>query len=76
VQETTAFYQKVGLIQSKDQSHLLFKGYEYFELYLNQVDKICREEAFGRLAISCADEDVQKVYEESGAFVWKKPAVL
>jgi len=43
---------------------------------LNKVDEIDRAEAFGRIAISCADDDVEKVYNESGADVLNKPVTL
>ena len=40
------------------------------------MDKIDRAEAYGRLAISCADEDVERVFKESGAKALNSPIVL
>ena len=53
-----------------------YDTYDYFELQLNQVDKIDRGEAFGRLAVSCADEDVEKVYQQGGSKILNKPITL
>lgn len=40
------------------------------------MDKIDRGEAFGRLALGCHDDDVERVYLESGAKVLNKPITL
>jgi hypothetical protein len=41
-----------------------------------EVAKIDRAEAFGRLAISCTDGDVQKVFEQSGSKILNTPVTL
>ena len=70
------FWSKIGLIQEKDTNSFGFDGYDYFKLHLNKVDAIDRAEAFGRIAIGCADEDVQNVFEKSGAKVQNEPITL
>ena len=69
------FYQKVGMQKVGDLA-LKCPGYEYFTLQLNQVDKIDRADAFGRLALSCSDADVKLVHDTSGAKVVNAPITL
>lgn len=77
LKETAAYYKKIGLTAIDEAKGLLkYDTYNYFQLGLNQVDKIDRGEAFGRLAVSCADEDVQKVFEQSGSKIQNKPVTL
>jgi len=48
-------------------------------MYLNQLPEgveLDRGDAFGRLAISCADDDVEKVQNESGAKIQNERVVL
>ena len=45
-------------------------------MLLNKVDAIDRGEAFGRIAISCTDEDVEKVFKESGSDIINPPITL
>ena len=75
-----AYYKKIGLTvvdECEDTATLIYDGYHYFQLGLNQVDApIDRGEAFGRLAVSCADEDVEKVYLTSGSKGLNKPVKL
>jgi len=44
--------------ESEDNAVFIFKALESCQLMFNKVDEIDRAEAFGRLAISCADADV------------------
>jgi len=76
VTKTTEFYQTVGFTLSQASDYLYCEGYDYFRLYLKPVQSIERGEAFGRLAVSCADEDVEKVYAESEATALNKPITL
>jgi len=73
------FYQKIGFInyynEEYDELYELMPYYDYFSLYLNRVSKIDRGESFGRLAVSCAKEDIEKVYK-CGAKKMKEPTVL
>lgn len=43
---------------------------------LNKVEAIERADAFGRIAISCTDADVEKVFKESGAKAENEPVTL
>ena len=62
------YYAKLGLLADPMRmGEFTFKGYPNFRLVLCQVDSIDRGEAFGRLAISCADDDIEKVFKESGS---------
>jgi len=74
LEKSQKFWTKVGLNQVGED--FTFKDYDYFKMRLNKVDSIDRGEAFGRIAISCADDDVQKVFEESGADVLNNPVTL
>lgn len=64
LKETVAYYKKIGLTVVDGPKGLLkYDTFDYFQLGLNQVAQIDRGEAFGRLAVACADEDVQKVHD-------------
>lgn len=76
IEETSRFWKKVGLKKDESAFKFGFDGYDYFNLYLLQVQKIDRMKAFGRIAISCTDADVEKVFKESGAKVQNKPITL
>ena len=70
VQNTSSFYQRIGLSKVQDNDGVLkYEGFDYFNLELRQVATIERKEAYGRLAVACADQDVQNVFENSGAKV-------
>ena len=71
------YYTKLGLQPSPEKKGLFtFKDYDFFYLQLNQVEKIDRAEAYGRIAISCSDADVQRVYDESGSTIINAPITL
>ena len=77
LKESIAYYKSIGLKAVDEEKGIMkYDTYDYFELHLNQVDKIERGEAFGRLAVSCADEDVEKVYQLSGSKLLNKPMTL
>ena len=76
LEDTMKFYQKVGMTKSTDNS-LECQSYEsVFKLHLNQVETIERAKAFGRIAFSCEDEDVQNVHDNGGAKVVNAPVTL
>lgn len=60
------YYTKIGLVKADapaggedaERKYLKFPGYDYFVLTLSKAASIDRGEAFGRMAFSCADEDV------------------
>lgn len=62
LEESVGFYEKVGLTKTSDNT-LVCPSYDFFTLSLFQVESIDRAKAFGRVAFSCAEEDVQKVFE-------------
>jgi hypothetical protein len=50
--------------------------HDYFILRLSKVNKVNRGEAFGRIAFSCTDKDVQTVFETSGSEIINPPITL
>lgn len=72
LEESTRYYTKIGMYvtqtvkKSEDgppsKIYMQFKGYTYFTLMLTQVESIDRADAFGRMAFSCADADVERVF--------------
>ena len=75
------YYKKLGMMGSPvpdkhGQVTLTWPGFDYFTLILSQVDSIDRGEAFGRMAFSCADDDVQTVYDQSGSDILNAPITL
>jgi len=74
------YYNKIGLGSTKGESneskYLQFKGYDYFTLILSQVNAINRGEAFGRMAFSCANADVDRVFKDSGSAIINPPVTL
>lgn len=76
LEENCRFWQKLGLKRNEPNANFSFAEYDYFKLYLQQVETIDRGDAFGRIAISCADADVEKVFQESGAKVVNPPVTL
>ena len=59
----TDYWMRIGLTQKEDGA-LTCANYEsIFELVLKEAPAIDRGEAFGRLAFSCAEPDVQTVFE-------------
>jgi len=75
LEESMRFWQKVGFTKETDNS-LVAAGHNIFSLSLHQVESIDRGEAFGRLAFSCTDADVQTVHDQSGAKVLNAPVTL
>jgi hypothetical protein len=57
LENSMSFWQMVGLDKVNDES-LKCPDFDFFTLYLNQVESIERGKAFGRLAISCHDDDI------------------
>ena len=74
MEESFRFWQKVGLTRTGE--HLHSPAHPYFKLYLNQIEAVSRGESFGRIAFACADEDVERVFKDSGATVQKSPVTL
>lgn len=64
------------LVEKADESVLKSIHHDYFILRLSKVGKINRGEAFGRIAFSCANEDVQRVFETSGSDIINPPITL
>jgi len=62
--------------QSQNNTVFVFEAYKTFQLIFSKVDHIDRAEAFGRLAISCEDSDVEKVFSESGSKFINSPITL
>ena len=76
--QAVRYWQKLGMKLHEGTTNVLsYPGYEgIFELHLHKVDYIDRGEAFGRIAFSCADEDVELVYQTSGSKILNPPVVL
>jgi len=72
---STRYWTKLGL-QPQKGSIFTFKDYPFFELSLRQVKEIDRADAFGRLAIACAEADVENVFKNSGSEALNAPVTL
>jgi len=72
---STRYWTKLGL-QPQKGSVFTFKDYPFFELSLRQVKEIDRADAFGRLAIACAEVDVENVFKNSGSEAINAPVTL
>ena len=74
------YYNKIGLVsiegEYNEEKYLQFKGYDYFTLVLSKANAINRGEAFGRMAFSCANADIERVFKDSGSAIINPPVTL